>query len=98
MELQSDTGRILLNYSAKSVNLVAGDSGSGNGKSQGIVYENNSLLSNNSKGVDIGNNHKLIIDGPRLYNLVNHQSYDGTHSLLIDIKGRGFQAYVFTFG
>ena len=29
MELQSDTGRILLNYSAKSVNLVAGDSDSG---------------------------------------------------------------------
>ncbi|MER5176156.1 MAG: thiol-disulfide isomerase, partial [Candidatus Nitrosocosmicus sp.] len=98
MELQSDTGRILLNYSSKSVNLVAGDSGNDSGKSQGIVYENNSLLSNNSKGVDIGNNHKFIIDGPRLYNLVNHQSYDDTHSLLIDIKGRGFQAYVFTFG
>ncbi len=101
MELQSDTGRILLNYSAKSVNLVAGDSdsvSSSSGKSQGIVYENNSLLSNNSKGVDIGNDNKFIIDGPRLYNLVNHQSYDGTHSLLIDIKGKGFQAYVFTFG
>ncbi len=92
VELQSDTGRIILNYSAKSVNLIAGGTG------QGIVYENNSLLSNNSKGVDTENKSKFIIDGPRLYNIVNHQSYSGAHSLIIDIKGKGFQAYVFTFG
>ncbi len=96
MELQSDNGVILLNYSAKSVNLVAG--GGGSGKSQGIVYENNSWLFNNSKGVDIGNNHKFIIDIPRLYSLVNHQSYSGNHLLLIVVKGKGFQAFVFTFG
>ncbi len=60
---------MILNYSAKSINLVAGVEGNsndeGNGKSQGIVYEDNSLLYNNSKGVDIGNDHKSIIDGPR---------------------------------
>ena len=49
VELQSDTGRIVLIYSAKSVNLVAGGTG------QGIVYEDNSLLSNYSKGVDTAN-------------------------------------------
>ncbi len=92
MELQSEFGKIVLTYSAKSVNLVAGGIG------QGIVHEDNSLLSNKSKGVDIVDGHKLLIDGPRLYNIANHQSYDGTHSLTIDIKGKGFQAYTFTFG
>ncbi len=92
MELQSEFGKIVLTYSAKSVNLVAG------GLGQGTVYENNSLLSNSSKGVDTVNESQFLIDGPRLYNIANHQSYDGTHSLTIDVKGKGFQAYTFTFG
>ncbi len=93
VELQSDSGRIGLLYSAKSVNLVAG------GKGQGIVNEDNSLLSNYSRGVDTKNDSQFMIDYPRLYNIVNHQSYDDDfHSLIIDVKGKGFQAYVFTFG
>ncbi len=93
VELQSDTGRIILNYSTKSVNLVVGGTG------QGIVYEDNSSVSNYSKGVDTKNDSKFVIDYPRLYNIVNHPSYDdGVHSLIIDIKGKGFQAYTFTFG
>jgi len=96
VELQSDIGRIVLIYSAKAVNLVAGGTG------QAIVYEDNALLSNSSKGVDTANknNSKFVIDYPRLYNIVNHQSYDDEdfHSLVIDVKGKGFQAYVFTFG
>lgn len=95
VELQSDTGRIVLIYSAKSVNLVAGGTG------QGIVYEDNSLLSIYSKGVDTTNkDSKFVIDYPRLYNIVNHQSHgnEDFHSLTIDVKGKGFQAYVFTFG
>ncbi len=93
VELQNDSGRIGLLYSAKSVNLVAG------GKGQGIVNEDNSLLSNYSRGVDTKNDSQFVIDYPRLYNIVNHQSYeDDFHSLIIDVKGKGFQAYVFTFG
>ncbi len=93
MQLQSDSGRIVLTYSAKSVNLVAG------GKGQGTVYVNNALLSNNSKGVDIVNDSKFIIGDPRMYNIVNYPSYsDDSHSLVIDIKGKGFKAYTFTFG
>ena len=96
VELQSDTGRIVLIYSAKAVNLVAGGTG------QGIVHEDDSLLSNSSKGVDTANKNdsQFVIDYPRLYNIVNHQSYDDEnfHSLVIDVKGKGFQAYVFTFG
>ena len=93
VELQSDSGRIGLLYSAKSVNLVAG------GKGQGIVHEENSLLSNYSRGVDTESGSQFVIDFPRLYSIVNHQSYDDDfHSLIIDVKGKGFQAYVFTFG
>jgi thiol-disulfide isomerase/thioredoxin len=93
VELQSDSGRIGILYSAKAVNLVAG------GKGQGIVHEDNALLSNYSKGVDTKNNSQFVIDFPRLYNIVNHQSYDEDfHSLIIDVKGKGFQAFAFTFG
>jgi thiol-disulfide isomerase/thioredoxin len=94
VELQSDAGRIVLNYSAQYVNLVAG------GKGQGIVHEDNSLLPSYYKGVDTENGSKFAIDYPRLYNIVNHQSYDdeGFHSLTIDVKEKGFQAYAFTFG
>ena len=75
VELQSDSGRIGLLYSAKSVNLVAG----GNG--QGIVHEDNSLLSSYSSGADTENDSQFVIDYPRLYNIVNHQSYnDDFHS------------------
>jgi len=76
--------------------LVAGGTG------QGIVHEDNSLLTNHFKGVDTAskNDSKFVIDYPRLYNIVNHHSYDneGFHSLVIDVKGKGFQAYAFTFG
>ncbi|MDN5846684.1 MAG: redoxin domain-containing protein [Candidatus Nitrosocosmicus sp.] len=98
VELQSDTGRILLDYSARSVNMVIGANSSDKNQSQVTVHENNSLISNKSKGIDIGNNSKFIANEPRLYNIVNHQSYNSdNHTLLIDIKGKGFQACVFTF-
>ena len=93
VELQSESGRIILIYSAKAVNLVAG------GRGEGIVHEDGSLLSNNSRGVDTKNDSKFVIDFPRLFNIVNHQSYDDDfHSLIIDVKGKGFQAFAFTFG
>ncbi len=101
VELVSNTGRILLNYSAKSVNIVAGINSSDNSQNQNqvTVYENNSLILGNSKGIDIGNNSEFTIDEPRLYNIVDQQSYSSdNHTLLVDIKGKGIQAYVFTFG
>ncbi len=73
--------------------LVGGDKGNG------TVYENGASLSNNSKGIDLGDDSKFVIDGPRLYNIVNHQSYTDGHLLEIDVKGKGFQDYTFiTFG
>ena len=91
MELQSETGRIALVYSAKSVNMVAG----GNGKV--TVSEDGSTLVGEYRGADLSEEGKFALDGQRLYNLSMHDDY-GAHSTVIDIKGKGFQAYTFTFG
>ena len=98
MELQSDTGRIALVYSAKSVNIVAGGEGGVGEQKELSVSEDGAALTNKSGGgVDLSAQGKLIVDGQRLYNLSMHEGYDW-HSLIIDVKGKGFQIYTFTFG
>lgn len=94
MELQSDTGRIALTYSAKSVNIVAGGKGGGEEVS---ISEDGKPLSAESYGQDLSEGGKFVVDGPRLYNLSMHDGY-GNHSLIMDVKGKGFQTYAFTFG
>ena len=95
MELQSDTGRIVLIYYAKSVNIVAG------GKGEGVVSNdaatNVATMSKKSFGVDLSRDGVFRIDGQRLYNLAMHNDYNA-HSIVIDVKGKGFQIYTFTFG
>jgi thiol-disulfide isomerase/thioredoxin len=100
MELQSDTGSIALAYSAKSVNIVAGGRGGGEGEGgeELSISEDGVALTNKSgRGTDVSEQGKLVVDGQRLYNLVMHEGYDW-HSLIIDVKGKGFQIYTFTFG
>jgi thiol-disulfide isomerase/thioredoxin len=91
MELQSETGRIALVYSAKSVNMVAG------GKGEVTISEDGSTLVGKYRGADLSEGGKFITDGQRLYNLSIHDDY-GAHSIVLDIEGKGFQAYTFTFG
>jgi hypothetical protein len=108
MQLQSDTGRIVLTYYAKSVNIIAG------GKGGGIVSNDNddklgaggygqaagnstANISDNSLGQDLSSDGSFRIDGQRLYNLAIHNNY-AAHYILIDVKGKGFQFYTFTFG
>ena len=92
MELESETGRIALVYSAKSVNIIAG----GNGE-EISVSEGGKLLSGTSGGPDLSEEGKFLIDGQRLYTLSMHDGY-GNRSLILDVKGKGFQAYAFSFG
>jgi thiol-disulfide isomerase/thioredoxin len=91
MELQSETGSIALVYSAKSVNIVAG------GKGEINVSEDGSTLVGKYRGADLSRGGKFTTNGQRLYNLSIHDDY-GAHSIVLDIKGKGFQAYTFTFG
>jgi thiol-disulfide isomerase/thioredoxin len=95
MELQGDTGRIILTYYGKSVNIIAG------GKGEGVVFNDEgsaaALTSNKSLGEDLSSDGSFRIDGQRLYNLAIHDNYTA-HSIVIDVKGKGFQFYTFTFG
>jgi hypothetical protein len=93
LELVGNEGKILLDYSAKSINIVAG------GKGQITVKElgKDNKTSNTYRGNDLDNEGKLTIDGQRLYNIGNHQNY-GNRQIEIDVNGPGFMIYTFTFG
>ena len=99
IQLQSDTGRIVLTYYAKSVNIIAG------GKGGGAVFNDEGIegaaatasTSNKSLGEDLSSDGSFRIDGQRLYNLAIHNNY-AIHNIVIDVKGKGFQFYTFTFG
>jgi thiol-disulfide isomerase/thioredoxin len=106
IELQSDTGRIILNYSAKSVNIVAGGTPGTVGKVSIDNFKNlNGHISSSSLhqqekdfGTDISKGTgEFSIDGQRLYNLINDNGY-GEHVVNIDVRGKGFRLYTFTFG
>ena len=107
MELQSDSGRIALIYYAKSVNIIAGGNGGGivsdnddkldAGGYRQVAGNSTANISDNSSGQDLSSDGSFRIDGQRLYNLAIHNNY-AAHHLLIDIKGKGFQFYTFTFG
>jgi thiol-disulfide isomerase/thioredoxin len=93
VELESNTGRIILTYYAKDVNIVAGGHGQ-----QGSMTENGAeKISKNALGKDLTPDGKFVLDGQRLYNLALHNDY-GSHSIIINITGKGFQLYTFTFG
>ncbi|HEY8522742.1 MAG TPA: thioredoxin family protein, partial [Nitrososphaeraceae archaeon] len=90
MELQSNNGNIILKYNSKSVNIVAG----GNGN---FTVKQDRNLIKNDLSKDSSSDGKFLIDGQRLYNLVTNKEY-GEHTIEIDVKGKGFQIYTFTFG
>jgi hypothetical protein len=54
-------------------------------------------IDHNSTGMDISEDGTVKIDGQRLYNVVEHEGY-GNHQITIEVAGRGFQIYTFTFG
>ena len=112
MELQGDTGRIALVYYAKLVNIVAGGNGEGivsnyidnnndklsaGGGSGQAARNSTANISDNSSGQDLSSDSSFRIDGQRLYNLAIHNNY-AAHYILINVKGKGFQFYTFTFG
>jgi thiol-disulfide isomerase/thioredoxin len=98
MELQNDTGRIVLTYYAKSVNIIAGGKGGGVAfNDEGVGGPAVASTSNRSLSEDLSYDGCFRIDGQRLYNLAIHNKY-AAHNIVIDVKGKGFQFYTFTFG
>ena len=93
IELQGNSGSIILTYYAKAVNIVA----SGKGQTGTVTEDGNSKIPIKSIGTDLNKDGKFILNGQRLYNLALHDSY-GVHSIIINVKGKGLQLYTFTFG
>jgi thiol-disulfide isomerase/thioredoxin len=96
LELVGDSGKIALAYSAKSVNIVAGGSGQAKVSEDGIESVS-ADTTNSTPGSDLDSKGELRIDGQRLYNIASHPDY-GNHYIVLDVMGKGFQAYTFTFG
>ena len=92
MELQSETGEILLTFSAKDAHIVAESQNA----SEAAIFLNNAPVDETNKGMDVIGN-KVSIKESRLYNLVSAKDYD-TYTLKIEITGKGFKIYTFTFG
>ena len=93
IELQGNSGSIILTYYAKAINIVA----SGKGQTGIVTEDGNSKIPIKSIGTDLNKDGKFLLNGQKLYNLALHDSY-GVHSIIINMKGKGFQLYTFTFG
>ncbi|MBI4361767.1 MAG: thioredoxin family protein [Euryarchaeota archaeon] len=93
MELASDSGRVVLRHTARSVNIVAG----GNASLR-INLDGKDLGPSAGRDIAPGSNAtRLTIQAERLYNLVNTDDY-ATRLLQFRADGRGFRLYTFTFG
>ncbi len=91
MELVSETGTIKLSYNAKEVNIVTE-----NNAELEILLDGEPLPSEYF-GIDITDNNVLQVNEPGLYNIVNSNT-SSSHLMEINVKGKGFQIFTFTFG
>lgn len=89
MKLESDNGKIVLPYFAKTVHIVAA-----NNSTLQILLDGNPIKPEDS-GDDV-KDAMVHISEDRLYNIVS-TSQAGPHTLTIIAKS-GFQIYTFTFG
>ena len=55
-------------------------------------------ISIKSLGEDLSSEDSFKIDGQRLYNLATRNNYTTHNDIVIDVNGKGFQFYTFTFG
>ena len=89
MILVSESGRIILPYFAKQVNIVAA------GESEIMILLNGKTISAQHSGTDVKDG-KTAIKEATLYNLVNIKE---PSSHVLEIQARpGFEIYTFTFG
>ncbi len=93
LELVSGEGRVILKYTARAVNIVAGP-----GQQPALlqVILDGSFVNSTNSGSDVVNSVAKV-DGQRLYNLVYDSGYY-TKVIEINVKGEGFKLYTFTFG
>ncbi len=91
MELVSDTGAIKLLYNAKQVNIVTENN------AELEIFLDGEQLPAKYSGDDITSGNTLTVSEPNLYNIVSSEN-SASHEMEIQIKGKGFQIFTFTFG
>ncbi len=91
MELVSDVGSIKLLYNAKEVNIVTENS------AELEILLDGQPLDSKYSGSDITLANTLTVSEPDLYNIINSEA-SGTHTMEIQVSGKGFQIFTFTFG
>ena len=91
MELVSESGSILLEYRAKEVNIVAGNS------AELEIFLDGIPIPDNYAGGDIMAENQVLVEEHDLYNIVNSDEAS-THVLRIDVNELGFEIFTFTFG
>ena len=91
MELVSDIGVIKLRYNAKEVNIVTDNN------AELKIFLDGEPLPAKYSGGDITSENNLIVSEPDLYNIISSEN-NASHLLEIQIEGKGFQIFAFTFG
>jgi len=91
MELVSDTGTIKLRYNAKQVNIVTDND------AKLEIFLDGEVIPTKYAGHDITLGNNLIVSEPSLYNIISSEN-SASHLMEIQIEGKGFQIFTFTFG
>ncbi len=91
MELVSDTGTIKLRYNAKQVNIVTDN------VAELIIFLDGEPITAKYSGDDITSGNRLLVSEPDIYNIISSEN-SATHLMEIQIEGKGFQIFTFTFG
>ena len=91
MRLISDSGKIVLNFNAKQVNIVASENAT-----LKIEYDGGQIPEQ-VRGQDVSPDGTVKISEPRLYNLIDSKQ-EGPHEIIIQVETPGFEIFTFTFG
>ena len=91
MKLVSDSGKIVLNFNAKQVNIVASENAI-----LKIEYDGGQIPEQ-ARGQDVSQDSTVKISEPRLYNLIDSEQ-EGPHEIIIQVESPGFEIFTFTFG
>jgi len=92
-ESTSSTAKIVYEYNAKNVYMVAS---SQNGVRAKVLIDGKPI-DPSIAGSDVSADGTVLIQADKLYNLVKGSSY-GAHTLELDVESSGLDAYTFTFG
>ncbi|MFB3919162.1 hypothetical protein BU251_06290 [Candidatus Velamenicoccus archaeovorus] len=94
LRLQSATGKIVLIYKAKSVNLVAGAPGAG---ARLMIKVDGRYIGQSYSCEDAGDGGMVKVSGHDMYHIICGPGY-GQHKLEIEVDGPGLSIYALTFG